>query len=241
MHISPKKGILLGIVGLFGLGILFFFMLTGYYAWTLRFGDEEQIAALNDTLGGRRFSARPGAGAQTSKIDVPIDTIVRAQNPTYGNTDAKVTLVAFIDFECPFCRQAFPSFEQIREEFGPAVRIVFKHFPIDAVHPHANQASLAAQCAHAQGDFWNYYRILFLQQRLATVQLHQYANDIGLNTSAFETCLNSGAHQKVIQQDIQDGIAVGVRGTPTYALNQQLVEGVTDTEAWRQLIIEELQ
>lgn len=218
-----------------------FMALFSYYLYIERYGDSETRERLSETF-TEQLSVLSGTKENNSDIiQRPIGSIIQAHNPIFGNAQANITLVVFIDFECPFCRSAFPSFENIRDQYGPAVRIVFKHFPISSIHPRATNAALAAQCAHEQDAFWDYYRLLFEEKQLSDAALVQYAAQLSLNTEKFAGCVASEKYMPHINQDLQDGIAVGVRGTPTYALNQRRLEGVVEPDDWNTAIIELLQ
>lgn len=239
MAISSHTGktIITGAFTGIGILILAFMGMVGYYMWQIKYGD---FTALRQTVTRGEFT-NAGTGSQARPtIEEDIATFIRPHNPTLGAETAPVTIVAFIDFECPFCQRAYPTFEQVIEEFGPAVRVVFKHFPIQQIHPRSNQAALAAACAQEQGKFWPYYQKLFEGKRLDNASLEQYARDAGLRASTFSRCVSSEKYQKNIDQDIQDVIALGVRGTPTYFVNQTKVEGVVNFSSWRQVIVDAL-
>jgi len=227
-------------VGLFVLAAFAFLALFSYYLWVERYGDPAKRTQLNERF-QEQLSLLPGANTGRSTVDIDITKQIHPHNPMFGNADASVTIIAFIDFECPYCRAAYNDFEQIRDQYGPAVNIVFKHFPVSQIHPHAAQAALAAQCAHEQNAFWEYYRLLFEKQQLSDDALLSYAHRLNLNEETFSSCLATNKYINEINQDLQDGINAGVRGTPTYLLNNQRIEGVTKLESWQNLIVEELQ
>lgn len=232
---SLGKKIILAVLAGIVLTGLAFMGLVGYYVWQIRYGDP---IALQQTINQGQFSVDSSRGtAERPVLTEDVNTYIRSHNPTIGSPDAPVTILAFIDFECPYCQRAFPIFEQVIDEFGPAVRIVFKHFPIQQIHPRSNHAGLAATCAQEQGEFWNYYKRLFEKKKLDTASLERYARDIRINENTFSACLRSQKFQHYIDQDLQDVLAVGARGTPTYFVNQTKVEGVVSFETWRTLII----
>lgn len=217
-----------------------FAAMFSYFLWVEKYGDADTKAKYLNTFASN-FTSAPGAsGNSRSHIDVDVNQYIYPHSPQFGDPDASVTMIVFIDFECPFCRQAYPSFEQVRETYGPAVNIVFKHFPIEQFHPRAGNAARAAQCAHQQGAFWPYYQALFDTQRLDDAALLAHANTIGINTTLFSGCMVDSQTDAQIAQDLQDGINLGVRGTPTYIINNQKLEGVTPTEQWNDIIIEAL-
>lgn len=241
MATLSKTFIVRTIVGILALGLLTFLGLIGYYTYVVKFGTSEQITSLKQQFSASQISTLPGSTIPKSQIvHDSVVSFIRPHNPTFGNENAAVTLVAFVDFECPFCRGAYKEFEQIRDEFGPAVQIVFKHFPISHIHPRATKAGIAAQCAHNEGKFWEYYKLLFEKQKLDDTSLLSYARELGL-PATFDVCINNNKIQQLVDQDTQDGLRAGVRGTPTYLLNQTRVEGVTSLNTWRALIIDALQ
>lgn len=159
-----------------------------------------------------------------------------------GNFNAPITLVEFSDFECPFCGRHYPTVNKILAEYPGKVRLVYKHFPL-SFHPNAQKASEAAECAGAQGKFWEYHDILFEKQSsgYSVEKFKTWAEQLGLNTTKFDTCLDSGASAGIVQTDAQEGGAKGVNGTPATFVNGQLVSGALPYETFKQIIESELQ
>lgn len=212
-----------------------FIGLIGYYWWQIQFGGEATVASLQ-TRYESAFSALSSERGPTT-IDNP-DQLIQPHNPTIGPADAPVTIIAFIDFECPYCQRAYPMFESIREQFGPIIRIVFKHFPLTSIHPNAEAAAIAAQCAHAQGQFWPMYTALFEGQNFESLYIDQYAASIGLDLQTFFTCQKQPSISQTIFTDVSDGINIaGVRGTPTYIVNGTKYEGVVPEAEWKKIIL----
>ena len=238
-------------LGIIGLGFLVivaiaaggFLVTTGYYTYVQVFGDQDEQTALAERFDAQFTSAQSGRSIRGSLTDIDIDpqSIISEHAPKFGAEDPQVTIIAFIDFECPFCRQAYPAFQEIRKHYSPAVQVVFKHFPISSIHPHAEEASLAAQCASDQDMFWEYYELLFTEGKLDSTSLRRYASILGLDERSFFACLSSKRHEAYINEDLADGYEVGVRGTPTYIMNGQKIEGVIDAATWNSLIVSELQ
>jgi protein-disulfide isomerase/copper chaperone CopZ len=154
-----------------------------------------------------------------------------------GNINAPVTLVEFSDFECPFCERHAPTMEKILQDYPQKVRLVYKHFPL-GFHPNAQKAAEASECASEQGKFWEYHDELFtnLNNGFSTEKFKQFAKDLGLNTSTFNSCLDSGKYTQKVQNDYQEGLTKGVNGTPATFINGQLTSGALPYESFKQII-----
>lgn len=164
-----------------------------------------------------------------------------AFDPSIGPEDAKVVIVAFEDFECPFCARAFPIIREIMTIYKDQVRFIFRDFPLTQVHPNALPAALAAECAHEQGKFWPYHDKLFSNQTsLSATALKQYAKEINLNTKQFNNCVETGKYIAEVQNDFETGVDAGVTGTPTWFINGKKISGVIPLEAWKKIIEAEL-
>src|SRR5579872_7392041 len=120
----------------------------------------------------------PMSAQQEFTLAVPVG----ASDHTLGDPHAPVTIVEYGDFECPNCKQAAPAVKLLLERFGGRARFVFRHFPLEEVHPHALAAAQAAECAGGQGRFWEMHDLLFANQdHLKTNQLHSYAERLQLD------------------------------------------------------------
>src|SRR5438067_2337774 len=144
---------------------------------------------------------------------------VSARDHIWGPADAPITLVEYGDFECPFCKLAYPDLKELRGRPGDRLRIVFRHFPRPE-HPHARHAAEAAEAAAAQGKFWEMHDALFEhQQALDEAHLVQYAVDLGLDADRFRGELAAHVYHERVQEDVLSGIHSGVHGTPTFFIN----------------------
>src|SRR3990172_7861669 len=139
-----------------------------------------------------------------------------------GRPEAKLTLIEFSDFQCPFCERFYrETLPQIEREYISTgmVRMVYRDFPIDNIHKDAQKAAEAAQCAGEQDKYWNMHDKLFDNQKaLGVNNLKKYARELPLSTVRFDDCLNSGKYAEEIQKDLTDGQEAGVEGTPTFFL-----------------------
>jgi len=217
---------------------LVFVVFVGYYMVQIKQGNADVV--LDQLNEDAQFTAIMQQDDSRAPNTLDIAPFIRTHNPTFGNTEAPLTIVMFIDFECPFCQQAYPTMRQVMDEYGSAVQVRFKHFPLASIHPNATRAAVATTCAQEQGAFWEYYDLIFENKLLNNVALSSYAQTLELDMPQFDTCLRTERYMAQIEEDFADGRALSVRGTPTYFLNNQKIEGVVNADQWRALILEQL-
>ena len=165
---------------------------------------------------------------------------VEAKGPARGPEGAKVTIVEFSDFECPYCSKAEDSVNQVMEKYAGKVRLVFRHFPLN-FHAHAPKAAEAAACAAEQGKFWEMHKQLFANQKALSVdELKQHAAAIGLEKGKFDECLDSGKMKLLVDADSKAGGEVGVTGTPAFFINGKLISGAQPPSEFEKIIDAEL-
>ncbi|MFA5108296.1 MAG: DsbA family protein [Candidatus Micrarchaeia archaeon] len=152
---------------------------------------------------------------------VTIDTTGR---PTRGASNAKVKIIEFSDFECPYCERGYGNIESVLKEFNGSVSVTFMNYPL-SFHPNAQKAAEAAECANKQGKFWEYYDTLFTTRLLTVSDLKKHASDLKLDTTAFNTCLDSGEMTKTVTDQATLGSSLGVSGTPSFFINGKLLVG----------------
>ncbi len=161
--------------------------------------------------------------------------------PARGPASAPVTIVEFSDFHCPYCKAVTPTLTQLLARYPDTVRLVYRDFPIDSLHPQARRAAEAARCAHDQGKFWTYHDLIFAGPPEADdARLTGYARQAGLDLPTFERCLASGTHTGAVQRDVEHARRLGVDGTPTFFINGQLLTGAQPLDAFTRLIDGEL-
>jgi protein-disulfide isomerase len=171
---------------------------------------------------------------------VPLDFTLEGA-PSRGPSGAPVTIVEYTDFHCPFCKRVLPALTRLLSRYGDKVRLVFRDFPIDRLHPGARKAAEAARCAHDQGRFWDYHDRLFASApRSSGEHLVAHARQLGLDVTTFERCLASGTHAARVQQSVDEGIRVGVTGTPAFFINGRLLSGAQPLEHFVRLVEEAL-
>ncbi len=165
---------------------------------------------------------------------------VAAIGPARGPAGAPVTIVEFSDFECPYCGQAVPTIHQVLQSYGDKVRLVFRDFPLP-IHPQAEKAAEAGQCAEEQGKFWEMHDRLFAHQdRLGVPDLKGHARAIGLDGGKFDACLDSGRMAEPVRKNIEAGEKAGVSGTPAFFINGMQLTGAQPFEEFKRLIDAEL-
>ena len=161
--------------------------------------------------------------------------------PSLGAKNAPVTIVEFSDFHCPFCQKVTPTIEQLMKNYEGKIRRVWRHYPL-AMHAGAERTHEASQCAAEQNKFWEYHDKLFetLGGARDDQALTQLAKDTKLDEKKFDKCLTSGKYKDFIQKEIEKGNASGVRGTPAFFVNGQLVSGAQPYEKFEQIVKSEL-
>lgn len=169
-----------------------------------------------------------------------------------GSPDAPVTIIEYTDFECPFCNKYFTeTFPQIKENYIDTglVRYVFKDLPLTSIHPRAGAAAFAARCAGDQGAFMGMHDMLFVKQsEWNTAQdidsllafFNGYAEELGMDTEAFTTCIMTGKHQSAIMADLEEAIGFGIQGTPAFFINDTFVSGAQPYAEFERIIEEKL-
>jgi len=221
-------------------------LLLGPMPYYLVASEPQHDIALTPT------SPPPGEAASPSPIQSPqaaqptptpgIIEVSADDDPAIGPEDAPVLIVEFSDFQCSYCaRFATETLGQILDTYGDQVRFVYRDFPLTSIHPHAQKAAEATQCAHEQGKYWEYSDLLFQnQQALDVDSLKGYAQQLGLDTDVFNECLDSGQYASEIQKDLTEGQSYGVTGTPTFFINGRLLRGAKPFSAFQAMIEEEL-
>lgn len=194
-----------------------------------------------------------GSGTTTGDPNEPpakVKIVLNNDEHVLGNPKAKVTIVEFSDFQCPFCRSFWEgAYVQIKTQYidtGKA-KLVFKHFPL-AFHSMAVPSALATECASEQGKFWEMHDKLFQEQAklgentvaYTNTNLKKWAAQLGLNAGQFNSCLDADKYGTRITSDQDYGTTVGVGGTPTFFVNGNRIVGAQPFAAFKALIEEEL-
>lgn len=151
-----------------------------------------------------------------AQLHAPVTHSDRSQGPE----DAPLTLVEYGDYECSYCGLAHPVVKQLQAELGDSLRLVFRHFPLRNLHPHAQHAAEAAEIAGERGLFWEMHDTLFANQgALEDDHLREYAHGLGIEREEFVDALTAHGRAEKVETDFESGVRSGVNGTPTFFIN----------------------
>lgn len=171
---------------------------------------------------------------------LPPKVDIAAEGPSKGPAKAPVTIVAFSDFECPYCSRAEDTVRQVMDAYKDKVRLVYRDFPLP-FHGNAQKASEAALCAGEQGKYWEMHAKLFANQSaLGVSQLKDHAKGLGLDATKFDGCLDSGQKAPLVAASKKAGDEAGVTGTPAFFINGRLIAGAQPFERFKEIIDHEL-
>jgi protein-disulfide isomerase len=204
-------------------------------------GQDEVREALEESIGQvepRVAKAPLPADEHFMNMEARLSAPITSDDHIQGPIDATVTLVQYGDYECPYTRMSRHSVHQLQRQYPDTLRFVFRHFPLEAIHPHARAAAMAAEAAGAQTDFWTMHDYLFEhQQALAESDLHRYALELRLDADRFEHDRRSSQVIERVERDLASGEASGVQGTPTFFVNGTRHDGAYDLESLRSAIV----
>ena len=160
--------------------------------------------------------------------------------PVRGDPEAKIAVVEFSDFQCPYCGSSVRTLNQIRDTYGDKVRIVFKHMPL-GFHTNARPAHLAAEAAHRQGKFWEMHNRIFANQaQMSPEKYREYAREIGLDLARYDRDLKDPALEKRIEADLDEADRLGVNGTPAWFVNGRYLQGAVGFVKIQKMLDEDL-
>jgi len=200
-----------------------------------------EIAALRETL---EAGPAPSRGREADRMRGPDPRRRYSVNtegaPVRGDADAKLAIVEFSDFQCPFCQRVNPTLQQVLAQYGDKVKVVFKHLPL-SIHPKAPDAHAAAEAAHRQGQFWAMHDRIFANQReMSPEKYREYAREIGLDMDRFDRDVKDPEIRRRIDADSAEADSLGVSGTPGFFVNGRYLSGAQPLARFQALIDEEL-
>jgi protein-disulfide isomerase len=212
-------------------------------SWTARIRDhleQEHSSELRERL---LEDLRKSADIQVylKEPEAPRTEISVDSQPSKGPSNARVTIVEFSDYQCPYCARAEGVITNILAKYPNDVRLVYRDFPLTSIHPNAEIAAEAADCAYQLGGFWDYHGRLFQNQnKLSREDLGRYAEDVGLDPKEFAGCLDGGRGKPGVERDLREGTLLGITGTPTFYINGKMLSGAQPEEVFEGVIDKEL-
>ena len=174
----------------------------------------------------REFFGPPKAVSPIRHIKFSADLSMVGQ--VLGRETAPVAIVVFADFQCPFCARAQPAIDSVLGRYPDSVKVLYRHLPLETIHPHAWTAALAAECAADQGRFGAYHDLLYrLQDSIGLVDWADFASRANVaNLKEFRTCLKDERKTQAIERDVLTARRLDLRGTPAFIIGDELVEGL---------------
>jgi predicted DsbA family dithiol-disulfide isomerase len=185
----------------------------------------------------------PNENIEPEELPLISPPSIREGEHIKGNSSSNIEIIEYSDFECPFCANFSNSMNQVFENYGDQVKVVFRHFPL-SFHANAQKAAEAAECAGEQGNFWNMHDLIFKanrDQQMSIGKWREIAGVIGIDVNKFNVCLDSGKYADKVQSDFKEGQSLNITGTPTTFVNGIPVKGAQSYEALKAVIEQELQ
>lgn len=228
---------LAGLGGLVLFGALAFGAVTLKFLWQIKQGQGSILQ--QQVYGG--FT--PIQGGNQSKEKVDRDILEKGDFPYLGSVNAPTTIVVFGDFRCPYTKAEWPILQKLVDTYGYKIKLIFRNFPAESIHPGTGKLSQIAVCAYDQGKYWNTHNYLFnnqdgLPRQFLPDDIAKLANDNGLDLEQLNKCLSSSQTASKVNRDYADGYKFGVAGTPTFFINGQKTQGVVPWEAWEKFVKE---
>lgn len=223
---------LLSLGGVLVLAVVIFLVVVGRYWWEIKQGRGEDLAQkiYND------FNTTTTASA------ISADRLIleRSDAPYLGNAEAKVVVVEFVDFKCPNCLAEAPIIKSLVQKYGSKLKLIIRNFPVESLHPGATQLAILAECAYEQGLYWPIHDYLYSKQTELLASLSDeeiksvIAPALSLDAKRLKICMSDRNTVVKVNRDYADGLKYGVRGTPTFFINGEKIEGVVPLEVWDQ-------
>jgi len=207
---------------------------NGLYKMNLSIAGEEFASFV--TLDGALLFPEEGVKIGSVDLDAPedingesaelVDIDYDENSHIRGDINAPVTIIEFSDFQCSFCSRFQGTMNEVMAAYPTQVKWVYKHFPLDSIHPTAREASEASECASEQGKFWEYADRLYEDQsKISSSFLKELAVELELDSTQFDACLDGGKYADKVEKDYQEGLTAGVQGTPGGFINGETLGG----------------
>ena len=200
-------------------------LLTGYFIWGQDATAPAPVQVAADT------------GQEATRYDIETDGF-----PSEGPADAPIVIVEFSDFQCPYCTKWHnETYKPLLKMYADQIKLVYRNFPLTSLHPDAYLSAEAAMCAGDQDRYWDYHEALFESKYgLSEEALKRYAEELGLDTDTFNSCLDGREYQDFVRADMEFAANLGVSSTPTFFVNGLAVVGAQPVSVFQQIIDSEL-
>ena len=215
-------------------------VLLGYVVWGVGSTEIAAVAAQ---------SPQTAAQAEGPVVEAPVTEqpqyirydVASDGYPSTGPENAPITIIEFSDYQCPYCqRWHVQVYESLLAAYPGKIKLVYRHFPLTSIHPDAFPAAEAVMCAGDQNAYWQFHNRLFSGDGLGNDAYLAYAQELGLDMTAFQTCITDRKYQEAVQADLDFAVDLGVRSTPTFFINGLAVVGAQPLDVFKQVIDKEL-
>ncbi len=213
-------------------------LLIGSFAWRVwhyYHGIQNGTLTADTVFAASKPSTEAAIAALASKAKGS-GALATTDDPFEGNPQSALTIVEFGDFGCPYTKNESYVMHALAVKFPKQIKLIYRDFPLDDLHPGATLAADAGNCANQQGKFWEYSDAVFAEGDLTADGLTAVAQEIGLNMDQYATCLADPATDEEVQTDLADGVAAGVKGTPTFFINGEKIEGAIPFDIFTQIV-----
>lgn len=201
-------------------------LFLGYRIWGMGSIGSAQAAAIDP----------PAEEPKIVRYDIPVDG-----SPSTGPQDAPIVIVEFSDYQCPFCQKWHEEvYANLLAAYPGKIKFVYRNLPLTSIHPEAFPAAEAALCAGDQNAYWQFHERLFNSKTLAREVYLQYAGELDLDMTSFESCITHRKYKDVVQEDSDFAVDLGIRSTPTFFINGIAVVGAQPLDVFKQVIDKEL-
>jgi protein-disulfide isomerase len=231
-HIHRKRSLFAVIVTVIVLALLGAFVYrVVYFSEQIRSGE---IDASSFSFGTSFTTTESLSGSPI--IDGDFD-LVTLDDPSLGLRGAPVTIVEFADFGCPYSRESSFVMRELASLYPEKIHYIYRDFPITELHPIAQRAAEAGECAKDQNKFWEFHDKMYQNQALLSEEVFgEFAQQLNMNVTQFDSCMASGRHTQEVLDDYTDGVGAGVRGTPTFFINGNKIPGAIPADILKAIV-----
>lgn len=227
---TPRQSLFMGIS--WGIAIV---CAAGFFI--ILIGKMPERANVDDLADSKQNIQQNIEQEDKKAVDVTKISPVTDNDHIRGDRNAKITLIEYSDFQCPYCNKLVPTIEKVLADYSGKVRFIYRNYPINSIHQYAQKAAEAGECAADQGKFWEMHDKMFANQSALTVaNLKSYAKDLGLNQEQFDSCLDSGKYASRVNQQSAEAEAAGLTGTPGTFINNVFINGAYPYETFKATI-----